>query len=575
MNAMRYSTYPDYTDRLFQAILSLIRVAMNGLGGSLILLSKKLGTQKAEAVLCYAFAGCSAVLGFIFFLLHRSGHTGAIAVGTVAVLCTLLARQVEDFSDLLERAGNRISKAGGRLSAEDDVKTLSVPISSEKKGGAEMQMCREVDNVGKVFFSVSNQRVTKVFRFSCVLGEPVDGPALSRALQMTVKEFPFFQVEANRGMFWYSLKKSNLTSVALPEFAPPCNQIFQKDVRGLLYDVTYSGNRINLDIFHALTDGTGASYFLRMLVVAYLTVIRGEPVKPAALTGYFGLTAPLYESDDYTRYYEKRSKRSGSRIRRAYQIKANLLPGYRNAMIKGEAQTDAILRECHNRGITVTELLTAVYMKAIHSTMSEKDQARPVVIAIPVNLRKYYQSQTARNFFAMVNVGYDFSTGSGDLTAVAASVHLDLTEQLDSEHLQSNFSRFVALEKNRAVQHIPLSLKNAGLRFANWQSERYVTSVFSNVGQISMPDEFASCVKSFDFLDKTESIKLCVVSYANTMSINFTSALADNSVIKAFFHELAEIGIDASVETGYSYHEHEYGWRPVLVPGATSLRNAQ
>lgn len=73
-----------------------------------------------------------------------------------------------------------------------------------------MQMCREVDNVGKVFFSVSNQRVTKVFRFSCVLGEPVDGPALSRALQMTVKEFPFFQVEANRGMFWYSQKKAIL-----------------------------------------------------------------------------------------------------------------------------------------------------------------------------------------------------------------------------------------------------------------------------------------------------------------------------------------------------------------------------
>ena len=56
--------------------------------------------------------------------------------------------------------------------------------------------------------------------------------------------------------------------------------IYQADRRTLLFRVMHHRRRISLEVFHALSDGTGASWFLSDLVTAYVGLRHPEPDHP-------------------------------------------------------------------------------------------------------------------------------------------------------------------------------------------------------------------------------------------------------------------------------------------------------
>jgi len=56
------------------------------------------------------------------------------------------------------------------------------------------------------------------------------------------------------------------------EDKPVCAPIYRKYERNLLFRVLYYNKRISLEVFHALSDGTGALRFMMTLVYHYLTI---------------------------------------------------------------------------------------------------------------------------------------------------------------------------------------------------------------------------------------------------------------------------------------------------------------
>ena len=67
-----------------------------------------------------------------------------------------------------------------------------------------------------------------------------------------------------------------------PENRTPCSYIYEPDQKRLLFEVTYYRNRINLEVFHGLTDGTGAMQFLKELVRDYLILTYPDQEFPGA-----------------------------------------------------------------------------------------------------------------------------------------------------------------------------------------------------------------------------------------------------------------------------------------------------
>ena len=134
----------------------------------------------------------------------------------------------------------------------------------------------KLDNAGKIFPATSSKHETGVFRFSCELNEPVQEPVLQTALEKTLVKFPHFLYILRNGLFWYYLEPSELKPTCHEENTGVCSQLFYRNQRHLLFDISYYHNRINLETYHALADGTGVMLFLKYLVCSYLSIVHPD-----------------------------------------------------------------------------------------------------------------------------------------------------------------------------------------------------------------------------------------------------------------------------------------------------------
>ena len=69
-----------------------------------------------------------------------------------------------------------------------------------------------------------------------------------------------------RGFFWYYLEETDIKPTVTKEDTLPCDYMDY----GILFRVSYFKKRINLEVSHALTDGTGTEIFLKSLTANYL-----------------------------------------------------------------------------------------------------------------------------------------------------------------------------------------------------------------------------------------------------------------------------------------------------------------
>ena len=90
------------------------------------------------------------------------------------------------------------------------------------------------------------------------------------ALDQTMEKYPLFQAVLRKGLFWFYLERRDIHAIVKEEKRPPCSSLYIPDKKTLLFQVSYYKNRINFEVYHALTDGTGAMNFLSELVQNYL-----------------------------------------------------------------------------------------------------------------------------------------------------------------------------------------------------------------------------------------------------------------------------------------------------------------
>ena len=169
----------------------------------------------------------------------------------------------------------------------------------------------------------------------------------------------------------------------------------------------------------------------------------------------------------------------------------------------------------------------------------------------------YYSSQTARNFFGVINVDYNFAEGSGDLEDVIEVLKNKFKENLKPEIMARRINKLSSLEHNYFLRVIPLKVKNLILRMAYAIADRSYTSTLSNVGIINMPDDIKPFIYSFDIFVSTDKIQACVNSFENILRISFTSAFVSTEIQRRFFKTLTDMGINVTIESNIIDEEEE------------------
>lgn len=137
---------------------------------------------------------------------------------------------------------------------------------------------RKLDNAAQAFPAATGKKDTRVFRFYCQLKEDIQADLLQKALEETMEHYPVFSMVLRKGLFWFYLEQRDLPAKVEEEKRPPCSEIYVPDHKTLLFQVSYYKTRINFEVFHALTDGTGAMLFLKELVSNYLILCHPEEI---------------------------------------------------------------------------------------------------------------------------------------------------------------------------------------------------------------------------------------------------------------------------------------------------------
>ncbi len=87
-----------------------------------------------------------------------------------------------------------------------------------------------------------------------------------RHSDIVLPKFGLFNVRLRMGVFWNYFEENGKKAPKVHEENTfPCRFIRPNKNHSYLFRVTYYKNRINLEVFHVLTDGMGGINFLREL----------------------------------------------------------------------------------------------------------------------------------------------------------------------------------------------------------------------------------------------------------------------------------------------------------------------
>ena len=161
---------------------------------------------------------------------------------------------------------------------------------------------RKLDNAALAFPAVTGKNDTRVFRFYCELKEEIKEETLQKALDRTMEKYPLFRAVLRKGLFWFYLERRDIPAVVKEEAGSPCSGLYIPDKKTLLFRVSYHKNRINFEVFHALTDGTGAMHFLQELVQNYL-ILRHPSAGLPRIDTTKEMTRGVQEEDSFSQYY--------------------------------------------------------------------------------------------------------------------------------------------------------------------------------------------------------------------------------------------------------------------------------
>ena len=402
----------------------------------------------------------------------------------------------------------------------------------------------KIDNVAKVFLATVGKRDTRSFRLSCTLKENIDPDLLQQAVLSAIQDRPQVQVRIRRGIFWHYMEDTDILPKVTEENDRICPLLYVPAKAMLHYQVTYFGNRINLEIFHALTDGTGAMEFLNIIVLDYLKLKYSGQFTDVTI--HSGASAGDLSQDSYRQFFGSKNLSRGPAQSKAYHPGGLKLPYNQLQFFEIHMPVSQILPRAKQIKVSLTSYLGALWMLAIRDEMPPRRRNLPVTISLPVNLRNYYPSQTARNFFNSVNVTHVFDKDIS-IEELAAEFDVNLKSQLTEENIKKQMDNFETMEYVAPVRVVPLFIKQLVVRHFTKKSNKKVTMVFSNMGIQKPPVSVGEQIENYSGFCSTNSLFSTMFSYKDNLTLGVSSAFVNTNVVKNFVKGLSQSGVDIKV----------------------------
>lgn len=417
-----------------------------------------------------------------------------------------------------------------------------------------------IDTNGKTYLYGSHLTCGCVPRFTVKLSRNIDEGALKEAVSVTLKRFPQMAVGIGRDRYHYYFVPLASPSPVFHNCGGTVRNMGTEDTNGYLFCISYNSKEIFFDFFHALGDGIGFLMFIKSVLYHYLEQL-GLPVENDGSIRTKETAFSACEAEDAVLKIEPDGRAEYPRF-----------PAYRVPNITTEddpADTVVQIRLPFSdlRGITKqyqaspVTFICPLFSHALYEQYcADTPYEKPIIAAIPVNMRPYFPSETTRNFISCAGIPYDkkmcdlrfdqilniskglldFQTQAHELAHDAKKNALDTLALLDAE---------ISVEEKHAIM-------NRSITAASSQT----TYIITNMGNLSLPACMEEHIKEiYPCLPTAQNpFTMALLSYRGELVINVAQRFADTSVCQRFVQLMNKAGIPAHITRVYPLHTMRY-----------------
>nr|WP_218975144.1 alcohol acetyltransferase [Leptotrichia sp. oral taxon 223] len=407
-----------------------------------------------------------------------------------------------------------------------------------------------------------------------------------------------------KGIFWNYLQQKKAHFMIEEEKTYPCTDI-QKDNP---LRIIYFNNKLSIEIAHFLTDGKGAALFFQDLIEEYLEKkyfleniekdemdsltnevekkkeVKIEKIKKIINFGkkinkngkekdfenkkieknFFEKTKEILGNDsglknaqknEYVDLYEKymRKVSKETTIKSAFHLPMKILEKGQYHITTGEINIKSLKEESKKYGTTIGKYLLSVYFKVLLDRYSQAKN--PIVIGVPVDLRKIFEETTYRNFFINITPSVDASLGAYSLSEIITYLDNYFALKITKKEFYKSIYKAMNPIQNIIIKSVPYLIKRIFFPFIfDYYGERGYTTGFSNLGIFKVNKKYEKYLKGFRFLpppSKRCKIKMGVISDYNKVYVNFGNLTANYDIERDFFIYLRKRGIKSKIITNY------------------------
>lgn len=407
-----------------------------------------------------------------------------------------------------------------------------------------------------VYPTLQRRDFSSVYRLSVVLKEDVDSQVLQKAVDLTLPRFPTYKAAIRKGLFWRYLEPNNRPGPFVQEDVKnPCQPMYFKANNRYLVRVYYYGKRIALEAHHSLGDGTGGMCVLQTLTATYLRLLGHNEIENGGFVLNINEEPDKEELEDaYMRYANAKvcPPRLGEK---AYRVRGTKEPFYTLNIIDGILSVSEVISVAKKYNSTITEYLNSVLLYALLQKQEDDKpvKQRPVKIAMPVNLRRFFPTITLRNFITMIYPGVDPRLGEYTFEEIVTQVHNYMRYYINEKLLRGDITTNAATQQNPFIRVVPLFLKDFAVRtFYTKIQDKNSSAGLTNMGALQVPEGMKPYIERFDiYMGQPYSTRTncAIISFGDILTINFASSIAETDVERYFFRKLVQDGIHVKIES--------------------------
>ena len=406
-----------------------------------------------------------------------------------------------------------------------------------------------------VYPTLQRRDFSSTYRISILLKEDIDPALLQKAADHCLKRFPTYKVAMRKGLFWRYLEPNDRPGpFVMPDIRNFCMPMSFKTNNRYLIRIYYYGSRLSIEAHHSLGDGTGGMALTLTIAAEYLR-LKGHDIT------YGGLVLDPRESPDPAEYEDAYMKYANASVcparpaQETYRVRGTREDSHTFNVIDGIMSVKEVMAVAKSYHATMTEYLNAVLLYALLQKQQHEFHLRlkPVRIAMPVNLRRFFPSKTLRNFITMVYPAIDPRLGDYTFEEIVSEVHRYMQYYINEKFLRGDITTNANTKRNPFIRIVPLFIKDFVVRmFYTKVQDKNSSAGLTNMGAIKVPDSMKPFIQRIDIymgLPFSSRTNCAIVSFEDVLTINFASSIIEADVERYFFTKLVEDGIHVTIES--------------------------